>query len=765
MKIVASTLCLMVGMCITTALMAQFPSRPSGGGAGGQTLPGGIQGGNRSYDPLAGSFPGMEVDTTGVDSSLISNIKPDTKSWDREALFLHRPVYKRPVGVDIARHHLWDEVEWAGGFVRSLGQVGKPYDLYLLGVNERYLDLPLWQNPIFGRYNRYVIDAEHQTQYYDTHTPYVNINFMQGDRRLLMTDVVASINIRPHINVSTYYERRRVEGAYAGMSGEHTLMQLTGNYHSRNERYFAFGGWVFNELSDGINGGILRNKAFLDFYPVVEGILHENNSVLNSEFNSNKNLNTNLRSDATRKILNRSMYLDHYFHLIGDHDSVVRPHKLTIRNSLLYGYNSYRFIDGAPNNRIDTSLLGNHLIPVYPTLDPDSLVLNEALISRQLKVLGGGSYTYDGLFRFNVHGDLNYQRISFRQDSTIGTTQHDITEQNIYGELDIKRLKAEASLRQRTSNLYAPARQLSLSGSLMPFPAANAYRFKDSVATDSSMSQRPKKEKPVKKPKGKQEEETPTFVPLSLSVQYDFRDIQPSLFQSHFQPRSGSTYTPVPGLKNQQLTQLVAGIRYELPAPVSRGDTMLPNYFYAKVHLYRHNQMIYYDQDFQLLQAADGEALTRIGAEVGFRMRFLRHFYWETRFNWQHGSASQGANPAFAFYADNLPSLYGKSSLYFDVRNIKIARKLRIGVDVYYNNSFNGMSIDPLSGEFFPVNYQVPGYLRADVYFAAKLLSAHLFIKYSHVNEGLFVASYYTTPFYPMLERTLSMGISWPFFD
>lgn len=750
----------MLGMI--SPVLGQFtsPNRSPNRLGGGFQNPGGAGSGyNNQYDPLAGSFPGFEFDSTRneVDSTKVPDIEPDTRTWDREAMFLHRTLIKHPVGVNIARFHIWDEVNQAGGFVRALGQIGKPYQLYLSGVNDRFLDLPLWENPIFGRYNRYVVDPEQQTLFFDTHTPYVNINFAQGDRRLLMVDVNTSINITPWINVSTYYERRRAEGAYAGMPTDHTLMNITGNYHTKNDRYFLFAAGVFNELTDGINGGILRDRGFQELYGVEDGIFLENDTLLNTSLAGNKNLLTNLRTNATRKLITRSAYLDHYYHLIREGDSVDRPHQLTLRNSLLVGYTAYRFSDG---NSIDTSLLAQHLIPVYPTLNPDSLVLNEALFSRQFKALGGASYTYDGLFRFNLHGDINYQRISLIQDSTSGITRHDITEQNVYGEIDLGRIRAEASLRQRTSNLFAPARQLKLAGSLRPFPSTAPYRLRDTLSD-------PNDQPPVRRRRKKQDEpeELPTYTPLTLNVLYEFKDVQPSLFQGFFVPRSGNTFEARPGLQNQQLTRLQAEARYDMMAPITRGDTLIPNYFSAKAYVYRHNQMIFYDDQLRLLQAADGAALTRIGLELGFRLRFLRRFHWENHIHFQTTSLGANASEAFSYYADNLPALYGTSSLFFDIRNITIARKIRIGLDLHYNTGFNGMTVDPVSGEFFPANFRLDGYLRGDIYFAAQLLSAHVFIKYSHLNEGIINNGYFTTPFYPMLERTLSLGISWPFFD
>ena len=76
-----------------------------------------------------------------------------------------------------------------------------------------------------------------------------------------------------------------------------------------------------------------------------------------------------------------------------------------------------------------------------------------------------------------------------------------------------------------------------------------------------------------------------------------------------------------------------------------------------------------------------------------------------------------------------------------------------------------GHTIDPISTEFYPTDYNVKGYARVDAYFAAKIKRAYIFLKFTNAADELGVAGYYSTPFYPGLKRTFSLGINWSFYD
>ena len=253
------------------------------------------------------------------------------------------------------------------------------------------------------------------------------------------------------------------------------------------------------------------------------------------------------------------------------------------------------------------------------------------------------------------------------------------------------------------------------------------------------------------------------FRPLRLYGRAEVNDLNPSLFQTWFRPDSSNAFQPDAGLKNQQFRSYRVGMAWRQAVPVLRGDTLLPNHAFVHGFLSRASRMITYDAGLKMHQAPDGAALTWYGAVVGFRYRFLRKLYLETEATFQQ---SRGSEDKFlSLYERYLPRISGKTSFFYDNRNLSIAGILRLGVDIYYHTAYVGQTVDPLSREFFPANYEIPGYARVDAFFATQIKRAYIYAKMIHINEGILMAGYYTTPFYPLLERTFTLGANWSFYD
>ncbi|MEL6256228.1 MAG: putative porin, partial [Bacteroidota bacterium] len=191
--------------------------RPIGGSSSGGFNP---SGSNRSFGGTPGGFGQGNAgftfanpDSTGGDSLQKPKIKPNTRLINRRELFIHLPFSER-YRTSYEKVYLWDEIEGRDGFTQSLGQVGKYYLRSYHGLNERFIDQPYHFDPIFGRYNPYMVNPEEQVIYFDTHTPYIRVNYVQGARELQITDVTLSQNITPLWNAVFYLKRRQTEGAY-----------------------------------------------------------------------------------------------------------------------------------------------------------------------------------------------------------------------------------------------------------------------------------------------------------------------------------------------------------------------------------------------------------------------------------------------------------------------------------------------------------------------------------------------------------------------
>ncbi|MDB4286324.1 hypothetical protein N9933_03390, partial [bacterium] len=157
------------------------------------------------------------IDTTRRDSGLIPRpertILPDTRLVFPELLFAHK-AHIKPTPYNLSRQHYFDKRDSVPGFHQTLGQVGKPFQAFRYGFESRYLGRKNWRNPVYGRYNPYVVNPQNDIPYFDTKTPYVNLNYAQGGRKLQQIDGVFSQNISPELNFSTLYQSRKSDGAY-----------------------------------------------------------------------------------------------------------------------------------------------------------------------------------------------------------------------------------------------------------------------------------------------------------------------------------------------------------------------------------------------------------------------------------------------------------------------------------------------------------------------------------------------------------------------
>lgn len=722
---------------------------------GTSTFPGGSNTGfpTSGSGGFPGSNSGFELDSLDTDSAAIDRkpVKPDTKVILRELMFTHKPLYTFKESRPFERSYYWDQLDHTTGFVQSLGQIGKPYQIFYHGFNENMYDLHFWRNPVLGSYNRYALNPETQVKYFDTRTPYVNVDYLQGSADLQLIGVTVSQNITPFWNSTIFFNRIQSVGVYRNNVTDHSNMYFSSNYRTKNNKYQAFANLTYNKLANEMNGGTPRKG--IDNYPIVDGIIYEVPTLYNSAFF--KGLSAPNLSGAQSENKVTTFYADHYYHLIGENDSIERHNKLTFRNTITQEVMKFRFI----NKNISSSRSTN-IIPVYPSVPVDSTNLYENYRTSRLRIAGEASYSLEvgKGYGLNVNGGLRYQTLGFSKDTTI--VRENATTQYAFGELILPLITLNGKVSQRFSDVFKAERTLSLGATLSPIPSQPLYRRKGKFEADSVSVPNV----PVNKSPDEKEIKPETRSPLTLNFQYDVRDINPSLFQTWFTGDSGNTYSPNPDLVNQTLNHIEAKAKYQFAAPVRKNDTLLANYVSLTGFYSQASRFIYYSPRLQPLQAGEGENLRWIGAEAAFRFRFLRKLYIESYTGVQQGSTNSD-NDFLKWYARGIPLVYGKTSFYFDTRKISIAQSLRIGVDVYYNTNYVGQSVDPLSGTYFPVNYRVPGYARVDVLAAMKIKGVYLYVKFVHANEGLLTAGYYTTPFYPMLERTFTLGVYWSFFD
>lgn len=697
----------------------------------------------------------LQVDTTARDSVLDlydpdKQIDPDTRLILPEAVFSHQEESKKPFSVTMERLMYFDPMDSVSGTRQTLGQIGKPALIAPYGLSQRHFQRDYWKNPVYGRYDVYVLNPETEMQYYDTRTNFVNINYTQGSRNLQLLDGTLSRNITPEWNITGHYKSRTSQSAYSEILNQHRVLAVGSSYHSRNNRYHLFANWNYNEMQDAVNGGMYRLPGEID----------------DDATTFFKALETPILNDAVHFQIYRSLYVDQMYHLLGHGvgdpipvpDSLKNPDKkpklydsrtaqrLTLRftGSLMGGYQ--RFSDTG----IDTTRNKTGYIPAYPAIAADTNALIHEILTDDLKLRGGASYSLafpDKLY-WNLQGFLSYRRLWFNLARTPLTDTR--TEQKVTSNLYIPALKLRQRFegRRTSSTLFNGETYLYADLSLSPrlIKGNTESPANDSLSTDSTAF-----------------EGIITTNPFKLSAALSFYDQNPSVFQAFYPQTDYLLMAGNGNLRNSQILHFRAGIAWEGNRPVVLGDTVFSNRLGISAFASRGGRMVYYTRDFQVAQAEAGESLNWLGVEVKGRVRFLKKFYAEGNMRYQLGSTS--ATTDLAYYATHLPKFQSTVSLYYDNRNVAFAGSFRLGAELHFFTNYTGMAMDAFSGEFFPTDYNVKAYPRLDVYAMTQIKRAYLWARIIHSNELLLARGYYEIPFYPALERTFSFGVNWTVYD
>jgi hypothetical protein len=703
----------------------------------------------------------LAPDTTASDSLLslpAADIKPDVKIIDRYAHFRHEE-YKIPLSQELEGQNSWEELDRLSGFIQTLGQTGKPYQRWTYGLPDHYFQENIWKDPITGSYNFYLRDAQNRILFLDTKTPYVNVDYMQGPDRLQQTDVTVSRNIFPWWNATFFINRRLSESVYRDMVTDHIHIYLSSHYEAFDKRYKAFVTLNHNVLNDEINGGVPRDAESAAL--VNENGIVRDSSVfftfltdaasVNRDYQLMffKGTNAPLLSGAQRSQRVQQAYLDHYFDVfgVGERDSAKIENRLTIRNEILWEVNNLRFV----NESIDTSALAENLIPVYPNRTLGENDIYENWLSRKFLIRGEGSYSLQtrGGFQVNVNGGLNYKNVQFIKDTSLAGLNS--TEQVVRGSIGFPVAKVHGSLRQGLSNLFSADRDINIGGEIQPWTQIDRYKLHPYWVKRDSLGELSLPDSGFQ------------YRPARVSGEFWLRDMNPSLFQTFFYGDSGNSYLPTAGLTNSLLTHGRAEIRYDFPTPIGLGDTLLPMFAAVQGFYSRVDRPLYFNEAFQAEQNPD-EALNFLGLRGNFRLRFWRKFYWEGDVTYQL-SASTADDFQLRLQQLSVPSIYGKTSLFYDNRKVSFAEQFRIGLDFRFASRYVGQTVDPISGQYFATNYKLPAFVQADVYVIMRLRGVYGFVKVQHANEFMFSNGYFTTPFYPMLERVVTFGVNWSFFN
>ena len=164
---------------------------------------------------------------------------------------------------------------------------------------------------------------------------------------------------------------------------------------------------------------------------------------------------------------------------------------------------------------------------------------------------------------------------------------------------------------------------------------------------------------------------------------------------------------------------------------------------------------IYYDATSMVQQESGAISLTSLYARKDFRVGGF-HFDHRALMQW---SSNQDVIP--------VPTLSAFLSYYYEFWVKRNVLRMQFGFDGKYNTKYYAPSFNPALATFYNQrDYKVGNYPYMDAFVTAKWKRMRIFLKYQHVNMGLFGnGQYMTAAGYAQNPGLFKMGISWGFYD
>gem|GEM_PF-3059136 len=614
-----------------------------------------------------------------------------------------------------SRTMYWDETDTLSGFVQTLGNMGKPARRLRYGLCDALFDREDGRlDPFTLQLDPYWLDIRRDLRYMDTRTPFVNVQFAQASRRLQNLEVTVSQNVTPWWNALINYKRRASDGYFQNSALDHYNIYTTQHIRSRNQRYRLLLAGVFQQLKDGINGGLDAETAFdvVEINPLSTSVNIESGNLLRS---------------------GRSFYLMQQYRFYGD--STDRLLKFNLFTEIEGGTRFRQYEDNNPTQ-----------IPLtpYPGFRTNPNQVNEAWKIESYRFRGGsGLQVRDFYQELSVAHQVQHVYVNgvpfFQTVQDIEIKGHYIR-------------KAEGADIQWSGlqriQAFLPATHFAQAHARIPLTMRMRRSPSDTMVWVASGLA----------------DTLNRWNPLSITGHFRGGFLPGSLSDTLYQ---GNTFGGQNMSDKQTMLHMRGGLAWRHPDRINKGTyRLLGNYAHLQGYYSHVNHPITYNSFLQI-ERNPGAWYSHTGIEASFRFRIAR-FYMEPSVWVQSNGYSDDLTRAYAF---GKPQMHGKASIFFENQLFSKAGVFRFGVDFQYFSDFEGFRPDPGSGIFYrsglPMTqfFVPPVYLRTDIFLSAKVKDAVIFLRMLHVNQGLQALQYYTTPYYPMWARTFSFGVNWTFFD
>jgi hypothetical protein len=650
--------------------------------------------------------------------------------WD--ALMRDLP-YAKEVRFNLASQVYSDVLDRLPGFSQTLGQIGKPYRRYLYGFHSAWQEPDgIYLNPITREEEAYLTHPEQGLQLLDSRTPYVNVQYTQGRRKYTVLDVTISRNISPFINAAAFYRKRLCLGPYENANTDHLNLGYSMRARSRDNRYHASLGLVFDELKDFVNGGIYQDEFDSLFFAKGGDLTTLDEAKLNRRH----------RAAQVRQLFRFQR------------DSVASRHHFVVFHSFLVDELSNHYGDAFSASDATT----NQIYPIYPTIA--GLRSNEFWRANRWNSSQGLSYHFGGdTLGLRLLGAADYGVLAIRDKLSEYDgpyyQQYTFTpkaEAAVNFITAIGEGVATAEVRQTRTSLYAQPEN-KMKASLSMGLLGTVMDHLDTIPSDVWYT----RDSVVK---------ATLHRPLQLDVSYVSYERNPSFLNTFYTADTGNAFTSIPSLDNERYTHLRGGLTVR-GREVRKGDQLLPfSYFGVTVFATSIDQMIWYGDSMEVNQSPLGQVLNRSGFEQKARLR-LGPFTLENRLT---VVGTSNADTTTLVWQQNhlaLPRSYGFFGVFYEQHNVKVANAVRAGVEFHFQSAYHGKLFDPATQQFYSQGtYEMPSNTRIDVYAALHIKKAFVFIRVLNAFEGVGgKLGYFTTPFYPMPERAFQFGVNWSFYD
>ena len=164
---------------------------------------------------------------------------------------------------------------------------------------------------------------------------------------------------------------------------------------------------------------------------------------------------------------------------------------------------------------------------------------------------------------------------------------------------------------------------------------------------------------------------------------------------------------------------------------------------------------IYYGPDARIAQKGGNVSLTSVYARKDFRWRGL-HLDNRVLLQW---STDQEVVP--------VPLVSAYLSYYYEFWVVRNVLRLQIGLDGHYHTRYYAPGYNPALSAFYNQReLEVGNYPYVDAFVMGKWKRMRIFLKYQHLNKGLFGnGEYFSVAGYPLNPGMFKIGISWGFYD